>query len=82
MALITININESVELSRERIEIMVEGIVGKANERVSSSEQIKKYVILDEDLSATRDEITPTMKLKRNVVAANYKYILEKMYEN
>ena len=49
--------------------------------RVSSSEQIKQFVILDSDFSAERDEITPTMKLKRNVIAANHKDLLEKMYE-
>lgn len=59
----------------------VEAAVAKANARVSSSEQIKKYVILAQDFSAERDEITPTMKLKRAIVARNYKDILEKLYE-
>ena len=31
--------------------------------------------------TAERDEITPTMKLKRNIVAKNHKHILEKLYE-
>ena len=65
----------------ERIRSAVDGIVAKANARVSSSEQIKKYVILERDFSTAEDEITPTMKLKRNVVAKNYKYILERLYD-
>ncbi len=81
VALITINVNESAAMCREQIGGLVSQIVAKANARVSSSEQIKKFVILDSDFSAERDEITPTMKLKRNVVAANYKVILEKLYE-
>lgn len=65
----------------DRIRTAIAEIVARANTRVSSSEQIKKFAILDHDFSASEDEITPTMKLKRNVVARNYKNILEKLYE-
>ena len=68
-------------MGREQIEGLVKDAVDLANSRVSSSEQAKKYIILENDFSAASDEITPTMKLKRNVVAANYKDILEKLYE-
>jgi len=81
VALVTINVNEAAAMCREQIDALVRETVAKANTRVSSSEQIKRFVILDEDFSPDRDEITPTMKLKRNVVAMNYKDILEKMYE-
>ncbi len=82
VALITINVNEAASMCREQIEGLVEQAVEQANARVSSSEQIKRFVILEQDFSAERDEITPTMKLKRNIVAANYRDTLEKMYEN
>lgn len=81
VALITINLNEAAAMCREQIDGLVSEVVAKANARVSSSEQIKKFVILDDDFSAERDEITPTMKLKRNVVAQNFKAILENLYE-
>jgi long-chain acyl-CoA synthetase len=81
VALITINAAEAANMGREDIQGSVEQAVTRANTRVSSSEQIKKFIILDVDFSGTRDEITPTMKLKRAVVAANYKDILEKLYE-
>ncbi len=55
--------------------------VAKVNAKVSSSEQIKKFMILDRDFSAESDEITPTMKLKRTVVAENFSGVLEKLYE-
>lgn len=63
------------------VRALVDAAIAKANSRVSSSEQIKKYKILEHDFSAEADEITPTMKLKRNVVAANYKDILETLYD-
>ena len=78
VALITIN---PAEASGVDVEATVASAVSLANSRVSSSEQIKKYVVLDEDFSAERNEITPTMKLKRQVVASNYKDILENLYE-
>jgi long-chain acyl-CoA synthetase len=82
VALITINENEAAAMSGEQIHRLVEQSVARANARVANSEQIKRFVILDEDFSGERDEITPTMKLKRNVVAANYRDILEELYEN
>ncbi len=54
--------------------------VAKVNSKVSSSEQIKKFVILDRDFSAEADEITPTLKLKRNVISRIYGEIIEGLY--
>lgn len=68
-------------MAREEIRAIVAAIVDKANACVSSSEQIKKFVILDRDFSPEFDEITPTMKLKRNIVAKNFRDVLEKLYE-
>lgn len=81
VALITINENEAAGMCREQIAGLVNAAVEQANARLSGPERIKKYKILEQDLSAERDEVTPTMKLKRNVVAANYKGILEMLYE-
>ncbi|CAN5628828.1 AMP-dependent synthetase/ligase [soil metagenome] len=82
VALITINQTEAAGFCREQIDGLVGQIVEKANSRVSGPEKIKKFFILDDDFSAEREEITPTMKLKRNVVATNYKSILEKLYDH
>jgi long-chain acyl-CoA synthetase len=81
VGLITVNEAEAANMGREEIQGFVEQAVAKANARVSSSEQIKRFIILNDDFSALRDEITPTMKLKRSVVAANYRDVLEKLYE-
>lgn len=58
----------------------IQSTIEKANARVSSSEQIKKFLILERDFSLEADEITPTLKLKRNVVAENYRELIETMY--
>jgi long-chain acyl-CoA synthetase len=59
----------------------VEQIVANANSRVSRPEQIKKFVVLEGDFSPERDEVTPTMKLKRDVIARNYKQEIDRLYE-
>lgn len=66
---------------REEIHSVVTGLVEKANSRVSSSEQIKKFAILERDFLQEEDEVTPTAKLKRGVVASHFKDTLEKLYE-
>lgn len=61
---------------------VVKSSVNKANERLSSSEQIKKFIILERDFSLELDEITPTLKVKRNIVAKNFAGEIENLYKN
>lgn len=69
------------ELSKnEIINESVKRTIEKANARVSSSEQIKKFKILERDFSLENDEITPTMKLKRNVVSEHFAGVLDSLY--
>ncbi|GGF97954.1 putative long-chain-fatty-acid--CoA ligase FadD [Rhodococcoides trifolii] len=46
----------------------IDAAVATANKKVSSAEGIKKYTILDVDFTIETGELTPTMKLKRNVI--------------
>ena len=45
-------------------------------------EQVKRFTLLPEPFSMERGELTNTLKLKRSVVAKNYKDIIDKMYED
>lgn len=67
-------------IKNPEITILVQNLVNKVNSKVSSTEAIKKFIILDHDLSIEAGEITPTLKVKRNVVAQNYKEALESLY--
>ncbi|MEO8042374.1 MAG: AMP-dependent synthetase/ligase [Acidobacteriota bacterium] len=89
VALITLNQNEvasngdrGAEAGSTQTREAIEKIVERSNERVSRSEQIKRFAILDRDFSPQFDEITPTMKLKRDVVAKNFADTIEELYEN
>lgn len=44
-------------------------------------EQVKRFTLLSEPFSMERGELTNTLKLKRPVVAKNYKELIDKMYE-
>ena len=61
---------------RESIEAHVE----KLNEKYARVEQVKKIAILPQDLSQESGELTPTMKVKRNVVADKFEADVEKLY--
>ena len=51
---------------------MVQGYVEELNRRLNRWETIKKWKLLDHDLSVESGELTPSMKVKRNVVEDNY----------
>jgi long-chain acyl-CoA synthetase len=54
--------------------------VDYANEAVSRAEAIKTFRVLPEDLSIEGGELTPTLKVKRSVVASKYAGVIEEIY--
>jgi len=58
----------------------VQDIVDRVNRRVSSTESIKRFAILDRDFEIARDEITPTGKLKRDVIVNRFRDVIENLY--
>jgi long-chain acyl-CoA synthetase len=64
----------------EDLGVLVQGIVDKVNEHRSRYEQIKRFEILPRDLSAGEGEITPTLKVRRNVVQEHFAETIERLY--
>jgi len=54
--------------------------ISALNKELASYESIKKFRILEEELDQDKDEITPTLKVKRDVVFAHYQYLIDEMY--
>jgi acyl-CoA synthetase (AMP-forming)/AMP-acid ligase II len=53
----------------------------KANEKASSNAQkIQKWAFLPKDLNEKDGDLTPTLKIKRNVVVEKYQEMIDKMY--
>jgi len=62
------------------VHALVRGVVDAVNERYSQAERIKRFHILDHDFSQETGELTPTLKLKRNVVREKYAAVLDGLY--
>jgi long-chain acyl-CoA synthetase len=60
----------------------IEAHVAKINERFARVEQIKKTAVLPHDLSQESGELTPTLKVKRAVVAAKHEREIEQLYSS
>jgi long-chain acyl-CoA synthetase len=55
-----------------RVRILVDTAVEKLNSELARFETIKRYVLLRRDFDESRDELTPTGKLKRKVIWQHY----------
>ncbi|WP_290852143.1 long-chain fatty acid--CoA ligase [Gordonia sp. (in: high G+C Gram-positive bacteria)] len=58
----------------------IDAAIAAANKTVSKAEAIKKYEILDTDFTIESGELTPTMKLKRNVIHDTYQQAIAELY--
>jgi long-chain acyl-CoA synthetase len=94
VALITLDEEEIMPWARERglpediseltrndeVRELIQADLDRANAKYAQVEQIKKFTILDHDLSQERGELTPTLKVKRNVISEKYADLFEAMY--
>ena len=62
------------------VQALIQAEVDRVNTRFARVEQIKKFFLLDTQLSAEDEELTPTMKLKRKLVQQKYAERIEAMY--
>jgi long-chain acyl-CoA synthetase len=95
MAIVTLDPEEAPALAQElgledadlaalctedKVRDEVQKVIDEVNSHVGPVEQIKRFVILDHDLSQETGELTPTLKVKRNVVHEKYADLVEKTY--
>ena len=73
------NINDLVK--DEKIQHFLEAEVDRATPSLASYEKIKKISLLDRDFEIDKGEMTPTYKVKRNIVEQKYKSVIDAMYE-
>ncbi|MDH7552124.1 MAG: long-chain fatty acid--CoA ligase [Spirochaetota bacterium] len=65
---------EIIEFYRQRID--------EAQKEFARFEKIKKFTLLPQEFTVESGEITPTLKLKRKVIAEKYKDIIDAMYRD
>ena len=71
---------ESLCKSKEIIDL-IQLEVNQVNKKFANVEQVKKFTLIDVQLTAEDDELTPTMKLKRKFINQKYTNIIEAMYK-
>ena len=62
------------------VQQLIQGLIDTTNRKFARVEQIKKFWLLDTQLTAEDEELTPTMKLKRKLVQKKYAEQIEAMY--
>jgi len=62
------------------IQALIQAEIDRVNAKFARVEQVKKFFLLDTQLSAEDEELTPTMKLKRKLVQQKYAPQIEAMY--
>jgi long-chain acyl-CoA synthetase len=66
--------------SEPKVLELIQEVFDSVNSKYARVEQIKKFVILDHDLSQETGELTPTLKVKRNVVNEKYQPLFDRLY--
>ena len=77
IALIFINNDYS---KKNEINSEVDKYLKKINEKLSSTEKIRKYTLINQELNQKNGFLTPTMKIKRKKVYEKYRKNIEKLY--
>jgi long-chain acyl-CoA synthetase len=64
----------------KEVQDLIESEIERVNKNFARVETIKRFRLIDQQLTAEDDELTPTMKLKRKFVSEKYKTLIDEMY--
>jgi long-chain acyl-CoA synthetase len=59
---------------------LYQGVIDELNAGLAPFETIKRFELLDRDLSAEAGELTPTLKVRRKIVSQTFAGLIEGMY--
>jgi long-chain acyl-CoA synthetase len=68
-------------VAKDEIVDFVLSEVNKSLRDLAAYEKVKKIALLDRDLEISEGEITPTLKVKRNIIEKKYAGMIESLYE-
>ena len=64
----------------EQVRELIQTEIDRVNQKYAQVEQVKKFVLLDHDFSQETGEMTPSLKVKRNVVNEKYADLFDQLY--
>ncbi len=56
--------------------------INKLNDQFADWEKIRRVAILSQEFSQAKDEVTPTLKLRRHTITEHYRQFIDELYEN
>jgi long-chain acyl-CoA synthetase len=65
----------------QEVQELIQAELDRVNAKFARVEQIKKFTLIEQKLTAEDEELTPTMKLKRKLVNEKYKDLIDAMYK-
>ncbi|MBB6170156.1 long-chain acyl-CoA synthetase [Nocardiopsis mwathae] len=95
VALLTLDPDEVVPWARERglpddpaelaahpdVRALIRQVVDEAGARHSRPERVRAFAVLPRDFSVEAGELTPSLKLRRAIVAERYRHLLDDLYD-
>ncbi|GAB2544758.1 AMP-dependent synthetase/ligase [Brachybacterium huguangmaarense] len=66
--------------TNEKVREAVQSAIDSANTSVSRAESIRKFTIIDTDFTEENGYLTPSLKLKRNVVVKDFSDVIDELY--
>ena len=84
------NLDETMQLSftnfasltrTKEVQALIESEIQRVNQKFAQVEQVKKFRLLETQLTAEDEELTPTLKLKRKNIYVNFSQEIEEMYQ-
>jgi len=68
-------------VAHPEVKILIDGVVNRVNAMLPRHETIKRFQLLDHDLTLERGELTPSLKVRRRALFETYSDVLDAMYE-
>ena len=75
------NMSDDEFLKSDFINQKIQNIISQVNSGLNHWEQIQKYYLAKDAVSIETGELTPSMKLKRNVIEKKYQKEIEDFYK-
>ena len=69
-------------VSRDDVRALFQAVVDQANAELAGFEQVKRFALLPAQFSVDTGELTPTLKLKRRVVAERWRGAIDGLYQD
>ncbi len=69
-------------LNSPELKQKIESELNRINQNFGSWEQIKKFILVPDEMTVETGELTPTLKMKRKVILQKYEQEIEDIYQN